>query len=333
MRRAGFFLLVVLINGCTLITEPESPNLYNAKYILDDTIKLINLNYPYILFKKINTDSLYLFYSSKISIYKGDGIYKLLYDILYELRDGHVLFYSPSGYEIKPYYPRRSLKDKYSFSLNVIKEYLKNDIHSLENGKIIYGIFKENIGYVFIETFLREHFNYKRFSEVMNYLRDTKSIIIDVRSNGGGSDLISYFILSYFIKSPFLSPIWIDHTGNELSRKYIQPAQNNYLKQVILLQNGTCFSATEGFISMMKELKNVTTLGDTTGGGSGSPVDFTISYNIKIKLPRFAQLTYQREFIEWNGIKPDIVVPQNKIDLENKRDIQLETAINILNKK
>lgn len=332
MRKSILYIVVVFFGGCTLITEPETPNPYNARYVLDDTINLIKNNYPFISFKKINTDSLYTFYLSKISNYEGDKIYNLLYDILDALKDGHVWFYNPNGYEIKPHTPRRSIKDAYSFSLKIVEEYLKSDFHSLENGKIIYGKLNDNIGYVFIKTFLRDNFNYQKFTEVINNLWDTKGIIIDVRSNGGGSDLVSYYVLSHFIKEPFLSPIWLDRNGNELGHNYIQPIQNYYSKPVILLQNGTCFSSTEGFICMMRELENVTTLGDTTAGGSGAPVDFTISYDIKIHLSRYAQLTYQREYIEWNGLKPDILVPQSRSNLENKKDIQLEAAINILNK-
>ena len=331
MKIAALFIIILFINGCTLITGPETPALYNAKNVLDDTINLIESNYPFISFKKINTDSLYSFYLSKISSYNGDRVYELLNDILYGLKDGHVLFYSPNGYEIKPYFPGRSIKDKYSFSLNIVEEYLQSDYHSIENGKIIYGKVNGNIGYVFIKTFSRDNFNYKRFTEVITYFENTKGMIIDVRSNGGGSDLVTYYIVSHFINEPFLSPIWLDNNGNELERTYIQPNRINYLKPVILLQNGTCFSATEGFISMMKELETVTTLGDTTAGGSGNPRDFKISYDFKIHLPTSAQLTYQGEYIEWNGIKPDILVPQDKNDLENKRDIQIEAAINILN--
>ncbi len=81
---------------------------------------------------------------------------------------------------------------------------------------------------------------------------------------------------------------------------------------------------------MMQELETVTTIGDTTGGGTGAPGDFLIAYDFKIHLSRYARLTYQGDYIEWNGLVPDVLVPQSKVDLENKRDPQLETALRIL---
>ena len=80
----------------------------------------------------------------------------------------------------------------------------------------------------------------------------------------------------------------------------------------------------------MRELPNVTTIGDTTEGGSGSPENFNISYNLTIHMSTKIQYTYEGEIIEYNGIEPDVLVPQNLSELRRGRDIQLEAAINFL---
>lgn len=330
MKRIISFISLLLLCGCTLITEPENPTRYNAKIILDDTINLINTTYPYLSFKGIDTDSLHAVYASKLDQYRGDRVHNLLLDLLSELRDGHVSFYNPAGYSVGTYKARRSIKDRYAFSLNLVRSYASNDFQTLEDHKITYGKLTDQTGYIHVATMAREGFNFSKFTVALRNLGDTEGLILDVRSNGGGSDRVTYYLVSHFIKEPFPSPIWLDHEGNEMQRTYLTPHTYHYLKPVILLQNGTCYSATEGFISMMQELEMVTTIGDTTGGGTGAPGDFLISYDFKIHLSRFAQLTYQGDHIEWNGITPDILVPQTKLDIENQRDLQLETALRIL---
>jgi hypothetical protein len=325
---------LILISGCTFISGPETQEIYNSKIILNETLGLIKNNYCFISMKNINIDSLNSFYSSNISSYNGDEIYKLLFDILSGLKDGHVAFSIPSGEIITPYQSPRNFKDRYSFSLNVVKNYINGNLNVIEDGTIAYGIINQNIGYIFIKDmngFLTQWYN--SFSGVLDFLKNTKGIIIDVRNNAGGISNVSDNILSHFIGKPFLSPAVLDAKGNKTSGTYLQPDKNYYSAPVILLQNGVCFSAAEHFINMMRELEKVTTLGDTTGGGIGNPLKFTISYNIIINLPTKFELTYEGNSIEWNGIEPDIPIQQTKNDLENGKDKQLEKAIDLLTKK
>lgn len=315
-----------------MLTAPQSPEQYDPGRVLDETIQLIRNRYPFLEFKGIKLDSLRARYQAHISDYDGDEVTKLLYDLLGDLRDGHVYFLTPSGVQLKPYTPRRSVRDRYASSFQVSKRYFESDIQYLRNKRIIYATTAHNLGYIYLPTFMRDDNTwYRDFTKVMKSLRTTNGLILDVRANGGGSDQVTYFIVRHFIQEPFLSPLWLDPNGNELQREYLQPVQEPYLKPVILLQNGTCFSATEGFISMMRELDQVTTLGDTTGGGSGAPKDFNIAYGYRIHLSTIGQLTYEHKYIEWNGIAPDILLPQPKNDLENRRDPQLEKAISLLN--
>lgn len=332
MMAKNIYLFLLAINsGCTLLNEPETFN-YNTEKVLFEMCDTIKHNYSYLSFKQINIDSIYSFYSSKLTNYKGDRIFNLINDVLYELMDGHVSFYTNGGFQIQPYIPRRMLKDKYAYDPIVIRKYFNNPLELTGDNKIEYGILDNNLGYIYLSTMKRGNTDWiLSFSSILSKLMNTDSIILDVRDNGGGSDIITQYIIRLFLTEPIETPIWIDAQGNELKRSLLNPLnKNTYKGKIIILQNGTNFSATEGFLNVMRELPNVTTIGDTTGGGSGDPQNFNLSDNLAIRLSTKMQLTYQRKQIEWNGIEPDILIQQTKEDLDNGRDLQLEAAIKYL---
>lgn len=324
-----FFAL--FISGCTLLVEPVRHE-YDASKVLSETCSLIKDHYSYISYKHINVDSIDAYYSARLSDYKGDRIFNLLSDVLYNLKDGHVWFYTPGGFLIQPYIPPRAEKDKYAYDPNIVRNYFSKPLNLAGENRLEYGILDNNIGYIYISTMNRGDSKWMtEISGILAGFKNTKGLILDVRDNGGGSDYITQYLIRNFLTEPMLSSVWIDAQGNE-DRRYLMNPLNTYIytKNIALLQNGTCFSATEGFINAMRELPNVTTMGDTTEGGSGSPENFNISYNLTIHLSTKIQLTYDGKYIEQNGIEPDILVPQNVSDLKRGRDLQLEAAINFL---
>lgn len=325
------FISVLFLSQCTLLNEPKEYK-YDKEKVLLDLCTTIKNNYSYLSYKKIKIDSLYSAYYTKLSNYEGDRIFNLLYDVLGELKDGHVDFYSLGGFPIQPYTPPRMTKDKHSYDPLVVRNYSSNPFQLSGEKKIESGLLNGNIGYVNISTL--ENGDGKwiyDFSNIISSFTNTNGIILDIRNNGGGSDLISYYIVQQLLSKPMLSPIWLDAKGKELNRITLNPSSKNpYKKNIVLLQNGGCFSSAEGFICMMRELPNVTTIGDTTGGGSGAPQLFQLAENLTIRISTKIQLTYERKYIEWNGIEPDILIPQTKNDIDQGRDLQLEAAINFL---
>ena len=84
---------------------------------------------------------------------------------------------------------------------------------------------------------------------------------------------------------------------------------------------------------MLKQLPNVTAVGDTTGGGSVGSGDEGLYFlpsgkSIEIgydDLRRYDGLPW-----EWLGVPPDIRVVQTEANILAGRDKQLEYAINML---
>jgi C-terminal processing protease CtpA/Prc len=103
------------------------------------------------------------------------------------------------------------------------------------------------------------------------------------------------------------------------------------------LINGSTFSAGEWTTEILKQLPNVTVIGDTTGGGGVASSNDTPESVGEYQLPSGKNVyigteyfeRYDGQFIEWLGVPPDIRVIQTEADINNGRDKQLEYAINI----
>ena len=332
MKMKTFIVLfsALILSGCSLLSGPAEVTFHKEK-ILTETITLIKSKYPFLSFKKINPDSLQAVYLKKIDEYDGDGVSRLLYDLLHELRDGHVTFMNSGGMNISTYTPPRFDKALGLYDPSVVRNYFAGGLKLAGQNRIEYGR-ANSIGYIYFPSMMPEPDDWiNAYPPILQELADTKGLIIDVRGNGGGSDFITSIIIQCLISSPFLGPLWLDATGTPINRGTFYPSSIHYTgRPIVLLQNGMCFSSTEGFISTMRELPNITTVGDTTGGGSAAPRDFLISDRFVIHLSTMAQLTYEGKFIEWNGIEPGILVVQTKDALAAGHDLQLEKAFAVL---
>ena len=104
-----------------------------------------------------------------------------------------------------------------------------------------------------------------------------------------------------------------------------------YTKPTALLINGKSFSSAEGMANLCKKIGHITLIGDTTGGGGGVPDEiFELPGGLTFRVPTRYGLRWDGEQVEWNGIPPDIRVPQTKEDIGDGHDKQLEAAMTFL---
>lgn len=322
-----FFIILLAGFGCSelLVNEPEiSRNLadFDAAYSITKKV------YPFFEFKNINWDSLYVQYGNDAAEARGDEIYSVLYELLRELKDGHVEILTEGGYHLPTYYPSRK-NDRKSFDPLVIRKYFDKELKLSGNDIMAYGILKNQVGYVHITSFNWGPW-FHDFDHVMKGLINTRGLIIDIRNNPGGSTNATDFIISRLIDNQIQYSF---HFPENIEQKYvITPNKElNYLKPVCVLINGASFSAAELFPELLRQLPNVTLIGDTTGGGGGSADIYNLPSGKKIRISRSYFTRLDGKMVEWNGIVPDIVIEQTESDINNNKDKQLESAINFLN--
>ena len=208
------------------------------------------------------------------------------------------------------------------------------------NDVLQYGIVREtNLGYIKIRTFTRniDEEQYRQIDGILSELSSTDGIIIDVRSNSGGSSRNADLITSRFNDEQRLAfqyrrrdgPARTDFT--EWMSKFTDLySGDQYLKPVVVLTNRICYSATEWFISNMRTIPHVTIMGDTTGGGSGNPIFKELPNGWALRVSNTQkQLPEGRDF-QYTGIYPDVPVWITRQDSLNGVDTILETGIQLL---
>jgi hypothetical protein len=329
-------LLVALFIACEgiIVTSPES-NKNVADF--EAAWNRINSVYPYLEFKKINWDSIYTVYHPRAENARGDEFYLVLRDMLYELKDGHVYYHTDGGGEVYPYYPQRHFKDRHAYSPFVVRKYFDKELRLSASRSIEYEILPDNIGYAFLSDF-HEDYLIKEFPGVLEYLKNTKGLIIDIRQKrGGGYDNVEA-VVSRFITSTLERPDFYLF-GEKLDLPPFQPqGPFTYTNPVVVLINGSTFSAGELCTEIMKQLPNVTAVGDTTGGGSAGSQDNPPNAKGEYYLPSGKMIyigtidlrRYDGLPWEWLGIAPDVRIEQTKADIKQGRDKQLECAIELL---
>jgi len=331
MIKRLFIFIILLMPACkdVIVTPPDS-NLNVEDF--EAAWNRIKQVYPYLEFKKIDWDSIHAVYRLRAEDARGDEFFLVIRDLLAELKDGHVYYRTKGGGEVYPYYPQRHRKDRHAYSPFVVRKYFNQELRLTGSNAVEYGILPGNIGYAFLSDF-HKNFLMNEFPGVLEYLKDTKGLILDIRQKRGGSYQNIEAVVTRFLSGPL-----VRNDAYTLGQKWVLPPFQpqgpfQYTRPVVVLINGSTFSAGEFTTEILKQLPQVTAVGDTTGGGSVGGGDENLyflpsgkSINIGfIDIRRYDGLPW-----EWLGIAPDVRIVQTEADIAAGRDKQLETAIDLL---
>jgi len=204
--------------------------------------------------------------------------------------------------------------------------------------------------------------------------RGVKNLVIDLRSNGGGniknSTRLSQYISDHSFKiadsvvasnrgiskvpfSSYFSVLYYALAKTIISKKeadgkfhfkrfekhyYTPISKNHFDGSVYILQGGYTFSASTLFTSPLIKQKNVTIVGEETGGGYYGNSAMMIP-NIKLphsqllfRLPLY-RLVMDKTRPKGNGIMPDVLVDPSSYAIKQGFDIKLETVKKMIQQK
>ncbi|MBN1782430.1 hypothetical protein JW948_14945 [bacterium] len=322
-----FLMLLFVLPSCRdVIVTPAESDRNCADF--EAAWNRIDAVYPYLEFKKIRWDSLYPVYRSRAEKARGDAFYTVLRDMLAELKDGHVYFRTEGGGMMYPYCPPRHTRDRHAYSPFVVRTYFDRPLRLTKSGVVEYEIMPGNIGYAVIADFHEDHLE-REFPAVLDYLRNTKGLILDIRQKVGGDYRNVEAVVTRFLSEPLTRNDAYTY-GEKWSLPPFEPqGPFVYTNPVAVLINGSTFSAGELTAEILKQLPQVTAVGDTTGGGSAGGGDeslFWLPSGKSINIGFIDLRRYDGQPWERSGIAPDIRIEQTEADIRAGKDRQLEFA-------
>ena len=183
----------------------------------------------------------------------------------------------------------------------------------------------DKIGYIAISEFADATAD--QFREAIDDLESQgmKSLIIDLRSNGGGYVDIAVEIADRLVKDGVIVSVE-DRRG--LSYKYEDKGDENYLKvPCVLLVDGNTASASEILTGALRDHDLVTVMGTKTFGKGITQIITPLDDGSGVKITNSVYYTPDGENIHEKGIEPDVEV-EFDVDRykEDKTDTQLEAA-------
>ena len=212
-----------------------------------------------------------------------------------------------------------------------------------------------------LRSFYRKSFKTIRKKSITN-------LVVDIRTNGGGNVSTSTLFTKYFSDKKFkvadtvfskintVKPYskyfqgkWLNNLGfifvakkksdgqyhlTRYERKFFKPkVKNHFSGHAYVLINGPTFSASCLFLNAVKGQKNISIVGEESGGGWYGNNGIFIpevklpSTHIRVNMPLFRVVQYQHEAQnKGKGIWPDIYIPTSYDALKKGYDMKMKVV-------
>lgn len=186
-------------------------------------------------------------------------------------------------------------------------------------------VLEENIGYIELATFDEDCA--KRFKSAYEDLKkkNVKSLIIDLRNNGGGIVDEALQIADYILDKDSTMLITVDKNKTE----ELEISKNDPIIDipVIILVNNETASASEILAGALQDHKKAQIVGDKTYGKGVIQELYTLNDGSGLKITIKEYFTPNKNKINKEGIKPNHEIVDNA---ETETDEQLQKAIELL---
>ena len=152
-------------------------------------------------------------------------------------------------------------------------------------------------------------------TRVMSAAADARALIIDLRSNGGGSPFTVALVSSYLFgaDSVHLNSLYFrpaNRTDDFFTNPRVAGRKFGPDKPIYVLTSSRTFSGAEEFAYNLQTRKRATIVGETTGGGANPGRGFPLPYGLTVFVPTGRAINpITRTNWEGVGVKPDAAVP------------------------
>lgn len=281
-----------------------------------------------------------------------DELFVILSEMLKPLKDAHVSLESDGNWfnteNISKFYQHvldseQKLRDQglsdeqiqqasqqlfMSYLVQKPSEYLtKEEIHVVrdfyDEPLVVWGKTPDNIGLIKlmqVEAFAQENATPAQevnavkqlMNEVMASLQDTRAMVIDLRYNTGGHDIVSTTIASYFadiqkvvyrkrVENKDATTDWIDI--------YVTPVESAYLNPVFVVTSQDTISGAETLTLALKAYDHVTQIGEKTQGALSDILPTALPNGWYLTLSNELYVNTLGESFEGEGVPPQVRLP------------------------
>ncbi|UTW66177.1 hypothetical protein KFE94_16225 [bacterium SCSIO 12643] len=198
----------------------------------------------------------------------------------------------------------------------------------------------ENLAIVTIKSFVYYHDQLPVFKSFIDScfnqikLHDIENVVVDLRGNGGGDPYCAVHLLQYISNDPFRYYKKGTTTYYKDLEEEIIPFENNFSGKLYVFMNSLCTSTTGHLCSILKQNNLGTLIGSETGATYSCNAN-TINFALKNTgiHASVATKTYQTDvtgFTKNRGIIPDYQTHINLADILDKKDVELEKAMELI---
>ncbi len=273
-----------------------------------------------------------------------DALFALLSETLTGLDDGHTyLYYEDEDGSENIFSP--STEPDWHDDRQMVRDttlaQFPDGLKEIENADLKYGWAAPGIGYIYFshmdpEAGLFEtstQIAHQAISEIIAEFGDATGLILDVRYNPGGSDDVSLAYASHFAQAATVAFSKTTRTSTGYSDPYqatLEPNLPSLSQPIILLTSPFTGSAAEIFTMTMRELPQVTTLGEATAGGLSDVINYILPNGWELGFSHQRYLTVSDEQYEAVGIPPDVLFQVDVEAARSGKDTTLRAAIRLL---
>lgn len=202
----------------------------------------------------------------------------------------------------------------------------KGEALQIDGKKISYLCLRHNIKNLLkdeknLSEIQREEQIQELFTKIVSDIKDSDALILDNRSNWGGSDHFVKTISSFFTESPkeSFSTKWTSE--NYKDTFYTTASNTTFIKPIFLMTDTYVASAGENLVLYLNSQNHVLTIGKPTRGCYSTMLSKELSNGIVITLP--AQQTFDANGapMEGKGIAPAINLNTSDMNLIETIDV------------
>lgn len=181
------------------------------------------------------------------------------------------------------------------------------------SGSIVYGMLDNEVGYLGIRSFWwrRVRDLGPTLDKALDLFQSAKIVIVDVSSNGGGSEKFAKRVAERFARKPTIG--LFKYAGDAKDAKpqpiHLMPSRGKrFLGPTYVISSSETFSAAETLVMYMSALENVTHIGRSTGGALSDVLTRQLPNGWRLGLSNEVYLDAKGRAWEGIGVPPKIAL-------------------------